>query len=261
MGRVVPDSSAWWRRAGRWVQPSPGHSRPASRVPWDWTDFAIFMVAVYLLATSLLGEIAGSDALRSFGHSVLGGLPSSEQRALESLTQTVGVYAIWLAGVLVLALGRRHARMRDLGWRMPRLRWLPVAVAAAVAALAILTGMLNGIHLIFPHATNGQVPEVQKEYRTYVGIAIPAVSVVAPIVEETFFRGFVYGWMRRRLNVPAAAVLSGCFFALLHFQGVIFLPLAVLGIGLALLYEYSGSLLPGMVVHGLFNLVEIFFIV
>ena len=261
MGRVAQGSSDRVRRAARWVRPSPGRGRPASRVPWDWTDIVVFLLVFYLVGTSLVDTVASSAALHSFGRQVLGGLPGPERAAVDSLTQTVAVYAVWLAGVLLLALGRRQARMRDLGWRMPRPYWVPLAIAAAVAALAILTGILDGIHLLFPHATNGQVPEVQREYRTYVGIAIPAVSVVAPVVEETFFRGFVYGWMRRRLNVPTAAVLSGCFFALLHFQAVIFLPLAVLGVGLALLYEYSGSLLPGMIVHGLFNLVEIFFIV
>jgi len=88
------------------------------------------------------------------------------------------------------------------------------------------------------------------------------LSVEVPLAEETFFRGFVYGWMRRQLNVPAAAVLSGCFFAAAHVgwgtssEEILFLPLALLGILLALLYEYSRSLLPGAVVHGIFNLVE-----
>ena len=71
-----------------------------------------------------------------------------------------------------------------------------------------------------------------------------------------------YGWMRRRLNVPAASALSGCFFAAAHVgwgtssEEILFLPLALLGILLALLYEYSRSLLPGAIVHGIFNLVE-----
>jgi len=85
--------------------------------------------------------------------------------------------------------------------------------------------------------------------------------VEVPLAEETFFRGFVYGWMRRHLNVPAAAVLSGCFFAAAHVgwgtstEEILFLPLALLGCS----WHSSMSTrltAPGAIVHGLFNLVE-----
>jgi membrane protease YdiL (CAAX protease family) len=171
------------------------------------------------------------------------------------------VYAFAMAVVAILVLGRRRASPRDLGWRMPRVRWIPIAVVSSLAALVVLTWLLN-VEAGLVHVQNAQVSTVQGEYGRQVGIALLLLSVVVPLAEETFFRGFVYGWMRRHLNVPAAAVLSGCFFAAAHVgwgtssEEILFLPLALLGVLLALLYEYSGSLLPGAIVHGIFNLVE-----
>jgi len=257
---VVQDAPDRFARAATRLRIAPGRGRPAATVPWDWSDIGLFLV-IYVLGSSLIASIGTSPPVESFGRNLLRGLSPSQQSAVGSLTLQTAVYAVALAIVLILVIGRRHARTADLGWRLPRLIWLPLAAVSAGVALVLLTGILEVIHLVLPSATNGQIPEVQSEYGNNLALAIPAVSVVAPIVEETFFRGFVYGWMRRRLNVPAAAVLSGCFFALVHFQPVIFVPLAVLGAGLALLYEYSGSLLPGMIVHGLFNLVEIINIV
>lgn len=244
------------RRAAVSLRPRPQHGRPAWSVPWDLGDVLLFLV-LYVAGSVLIGVIAAAPVWHSLGEHLMAGASAAERRAAGSLALQAGVYAMALAVILALVLGRRHGRIGDLGWRIPRLVWIPVAVLAAACALVLLTLIADAIQALFPHAQNGQVPQVQGEYGHSLAFAIPAVSVVAPIVEETFFRGFVYGWMRGHLNVPAAAVLSGCFFALVHFQPVIFIPLAVLGVGLALLYEYSGSLLPGMIVHALFNLVEV----
>jgi membrane protease YdiL (CAAX protease family) len=163
-------------------------------------------------------------------------------------------------------MGRRHAGLGTLGWRLPRLRWLPVAVVAAVLSLLFLGALFDALQSL-TQIQNAQVGAIQQEYGHDLALAILAVSVVAPMAEETFFRGFVYGWMRRRLGVPAAAALSGCVFAAAHVsygtqsELLLFLPLALLGVVLALLYEYSGSLLPGMGVHACFNLVNVIQIV
>jgi hypothetical protein len=242
--------------AATWLLPTPGRSRPARPVPWDWTDVALFF-ALFLTGLVVVDGILLDPPVVRFGRSLISGASAQEQTAIGSLLLETVFYLLGIAVVLGLVVVRRRARLAELGWRVPRPGWLVLAIPAAAAAYVLITVIGDLTQMLFPSAQNGQVPEVQGEYGNFVGLAIPAVSVVAPIVEETFFRGFVYGWLRHHLNVPAAAVLSGCFFALVHFQPVIFVPLAVLGAGLALLYEYSGSLLPGIVVHGLFNLVEI----
>lgn len=79
-------------------------------------------------------------------------------------------------------------------------------------------------------------------------------AVLAPIVEETMFRGLLYSALRRRFGVGGAAALSAAVFAAVHptLPGG-FLPIWCLGVALALVYERRGSLLPGMVLHGIHN--------
>lgn len=78
-----------------------------------------------------------------------------------------------------------------------------------------------------------------------------ALCVSAPVVEEIFFRGFLYRSLRNRVPVLPAAVIIGVVFGLGHTQ----YPLlerpqqAVFGIIACLLYERSGSLLPGIALH------------
>jgi membrane protease YdiL (CAAX protease family) len=82
-----------------------------------------------------------------------------------------------------------------------------------------------------------------------------ALCLSAPIVEETFFRGFLYRSLRNRLPVLPAALIVGVVFGLGHTQ----YPLlerpqqAVFGIIACLLYERSGSLLPGIALHMLID--------
>jgi membrane protease YdiL (CAAX protease family) len=85
--------------------------------------------------------------------------------------------------------------------------------------------------------------------------------VVAPLVEETMFRGVLYRHLREatgRLR-PAAAVLASAavvsvLFAAIHPQGLLFIPvLGALSFVFCLAREWRGSLLAPMVAHGLNN--------
>ena len=76
--------------------------------------------------------------------------------------------------------------------------------------------------------------------------------VVAPIVEETFFRGFTYPLLKNYIGKGGAMFIVSAFFAILH--GVhVFLPIFILGYFLVYLYEKTGSLIPSILVHSIHN--------
>lgn len=88
-----------------------------------------------------------------------------------------------------------------------------------------------------------------------VGIFVLA-CVAAPVIEEIFFRGVLFTGIRQRWGSLPAIVLSSIIFAILHPQVPLgFLPLTMLGIVFAVLREVRGSIVPGMVAHGVNNLV------
>jgi membrane protease YdiL (CAAX protease family) len=87
-------------------------------------------------------------------------------------------------------------------------------------------------------------------------------SVLAPLVEETMFRGALYRHLRnateRRMGRAGSflisAVVVSFIFAVIHPQGVLAVPaLMALAFGLTILREWRGSLLPSMMVHGIHN--------
>lgn len=77
--------------------------------------------------------------------------------------------------------------------------------------------------------------------------------VVAPLSEEIFFRGFLYGVVKRFTDRWFAAIFSALVFAAVHHHVGSLVPLFLLAIGFALAYETTGCLLVPVFMHALFN--------
>jgi len=73
--------------------------------------------------------------------------------------------------------------------------------------------------------------------------------VIAPLVEEIFFRGFVFGGLRKRYGWRKAALASSALFAAIHLQLTAIVPIFVLGYIFAYLYHRSGSIWPAVLMH------------
>jgi len=87
-------------------------------------------------------------------------------------------------------------------------------------------------------------------------VVIGLVTVIAPLGEELFFRGFFYGALRNWRGPVLAAILTGAVFGGVHVGSSpvgYLVPLAFFGIGLCLLYEWTGSLYPPIALHALNN--------
>jgi len=85
------------------------------------------------------------------------------------------------------------------------------------------------------------------------GLFFLIAGLIAPISEEIFFRGILYGYLRR-WGIVLALIVTTVIFVMLHaVQGF---PLAQLvgGIVFALAYEASGKLLVPITIHVLGNL-------
>ena len=86
------------------------------------------------------------------------------------------------------------------------------------------------------------------------------VTIIGPIAEELFFRGFAYPVFRKKIGVRNAILVVSFIFAMLHMNIVSFFPILALGILLAYLYEKTGSIIPSIAVHIIHNSAVIFFV-
>jgi membrane protease YdiL (CAAX protease family) len=80
------------------------------------------------------------------------------------------------------------------------------------------------------------------------------LCVTPPIFEEIAFRGILLEAMRESFGARSAAVVVAVLFSILHVAILSFVPLAGLGVLLAVLRLRSASLWPAVVAHALYNL-------
>lgn len=78
-------------------------------------------------------------------------------------------------------------------------------------------------------------------------------AVLAPIVEEIFFRGFLFQGFRQKYGWVTAALLSSAIFAAAHLDLVALIPTFILGCLLAYVYHRSNSVWPAVILHVLVN--------
>jgi membrane protease YdiL (CAAX protease family) len=78
-------------------------------------------------------------------------------------------------------------------------------------------------------------------------------AIVAPVVEEIFFRGFVFAGLRPQYGWQRAAVISSALFSVIHLIPTAVIPIFILGYIFAYLYQRSGSIWPAIVMHAATN--------
>ena len=115
----------------------------------------------------------------------------------------------------------------------------------------VLGTLLNP--LLHPGEEQGLVPERWRpEDAAPFAANLGLTALAVPVVEELTFRGAGYSLLARYGRV-AAIVGTGILFGIAHGL-VLALPILVaFGIGLAWLRSRSGSVFPGMILHGTFN--------
>ena len=85
------------------------------------------------------------------------------------------------------------------------------------------------------------------------------LAFVAPLTEELFFRGFVFGVLREKIGVAGGALATGVVFGLVHVTGSPIETvgvLVILGVLLCLLFARTGSLLPCIALHATNNAIS-----
>jgi hypothetical protein len=78
-------------------------------------------------------------------------------------------------------------------------------------------------------------------------------AVLAPLVEEIFFRGFLFQGFRARYGWVPSMLLSSAIFGIAHLDPASLIPTFILGNLLAYLYHRTNSIWPGAILHVLIN--------
>jgi membrane protease YdiL (CAAX protease family) len=218
---------------------------PRRRPDWPaWYAPAGFVLAAGL---TLLGGVAVAGATTAVGvrdRTVLG--------VLQTLVQDAALVAC------AVGLAAQTARPRLWHFGLGRAPLGPLLRAGVLGYLAYLAaGQLYAL-AFDPEGEQRIVQQLGADdsMASFVAIGL-LVIVVAPVVEELFFRGFFFRALRNRLSFPVAALVDGLVFGVVHFTGsetLSILPVFVmLGFVFCWVVERTGSLYPTIAMHAFNN--------
>jgi len=215
--QTAADSPAEGALAAEQVPEPAGRPVPEDlRVPWDWLDLLLFL-AFAAGATIVFGAILALGL--SLFHET-----SAQMQKSQGLMSLLNVGAqvvldLCLLGFLVVQM---RVRFRSPFWRT--IGWRPLQTQAASRSMAYLNLVLGGLLLgmvtsvaeaAFPPKHPLPVQTFLQDPRTALLFMLTAVAI-APLVEETLFRGYLYPVIARSFGVGAGVVATGVLFGLLH---------------------------------------------
>jgi membrane protease YdiL (CAAX protease family) len=228
--------------------------------PWRLWAAPVAVVAGFVVAEILTTIVYGIGAAN-------GASTSDPTPAMEIVGSIVFDLGFIVAAVVVAAFaggaGVRWPRAADFGFRRVSRRTALGTVIGAAVVYYVLTDLYA---LVFDLHANDTLPKSFGLATSHWAVAGTAafVCVVAPMCEETFFRGLLFGALRklpvaargRDLGPWIAAVIVGILFGLAHTGSAnpeYLVPLGFLGFLLCLVRWRTRSLYPGMALHSANN--------
>ena len=236
-------------------EPPAAGARLDDEPPWPaWT-------APAAVAAGFVLGFVGAVCVALFG--AVGGASLNHPTPAVSLISDLVFDLAFVAAALYFSRLRSRPRPADFGFRPVR----PLVAVGWVLLAGIGYYVVTAIYasVVRLHGQDRLPSElgVSKSTVALVGATI-FVCVIAPIAEEFFFRGFIFGALRRLRIVIAgrylgpwvAAVLTGILFGLAHTGSAnpqFLIPLGLLGFTLCLLRWRTRSLYPCMALHSVNN--------
>lgn len=168
-------------------------------------------------------------------------------------------FLVFGGGAFLIAIRSGKIGRAELGIAPPRWRWVWLLLAAGVT-IVLLPGRI-AIAAIAQWLFGG-LDAMQNRMDLFAGelswarflVTLVGAGIIAPISEELFFRGFFYTALRGHTSMWLAVLISSIVFAAGHYDaaGVVASSL-IMGLALALVYEYTRSLWVAIAVHAFNN--------
>lgn len=159
-------------------------------------------------------------------------------------------------GTCLLLLLRLWPRLRlaELGFSVPPAPRLGLLVGVALWGVSIAIANLQAVALGAHPQTLVVAVAAHRGLEAFV-LDMVSGAIVVPFVEELFFRAVIFTLLRQRMRLAYAAVISSAIFAVGHDVGS-WIPVFVLGVGLAVLYDRRHSLWTNALAHGAVNAIS-----
>ena len=199
--------SAPFAATGPIAGPAPMGRPPVENPVWSGWD--VLLIVGLTLVTMLVLQLVVLIAAQVFIYPGLN-LGEVAQKPILLLVSQLLIYIAVAFCMIALVEGKYHVPFgRAIRWNWPRSRWKLLALGAAMLlALSLLQNLL-------PMPKDTPFEHLFDRPRDAYLLSIIAVSI-GPLMEELFFRGFMYPVLARRMGVIWGILLTALPFGLIH---------------------------------------------
>ncbi|MDO8615861.1 MAG: CPBP family intramembrane metalloprotease, partial [Dehalococcoidia bacterium] len=233
------------------IEQIAGPPDSGGRTPWGYADMAM-AIGIIIGGTILLAlPVAAVAAVIAGGSDI-----DNDKAALAVLLGANLLLELFLLVAVALFTVRKYkVSWAAVGLRLPERGgwWLPLAMLGG--ALMVIWVYFAVIAALGAEPSSNIPDEAFDSVPLIVLVGILSLAL-APVMEETFFRGFLFGGLRGRWGFFFAALSTGFLFALAHVDPLVYIPFTAVGMIFAWGYVYSGSILASMIAHLLFNAIS-----
>jgi len=129
-----------------------------------------------------------------------------------------------------------------------------MAVGFILLAVSIFSEKIYTTMLFITPTDHPLIVQVENA-TTWQQLMVPLflAGILAPLTEEIFYRLFTFLPMKERWGFWGGAIASSMVFAFMHFSAYWFGEMIVVGVGLAFVYYWTGSLISAMIAHSIIN--------
>jgi hypothetical protein len=158
---------------------------------------------------------------------------------------------IYILPIVLIFLWRR-IHWKYLGFGKFTLNVMGIGCGLLIGGYAIIIVHNALLYAFGIEAQGDQIFDIFDQLESPIWFFITG-AVIAPIVEEIFFRGFLFQGFRQKYGWMPALFLSSAIFGAAHLDPVSLIPTFVLGCVLAYVYHRSNSVWPGILFHAAIN--------
>ncbi len=165
------------------------------------------------------------------------------------LLATVATPALMMAAMLT------SNPLKTLKLRGCHPKWIALGVLLPIVLQPLSIELLTRLHWFFPPLPPGmdRIMKSMSSHDLPLWLPLLAFAVAPAICEELAFRGFILSGLQRTQRYRLAAVMSSIAFGIVHMIPQQVFNATLLGLVLAALALRSGSLIPGVIFHLIFN--------
>ncbi|GAB3070506.1 type II CAAX endopeptidase family protein [Salinicoccus sesuvii] len=211
---------------------------------WKWRDLIYMLLLILVLVPIFIETVLFNYLLNVFQNELYAG-------TLNGLIMAI----IFTTALYFIVLKPKDQSWKTVGLKTFPLKQWKLIVVWTFTLIVVSIALVTVMSFVGIGTANSKTESLQSQM-TFLNFTIGFISaaIISPIYEEIFYRGFLYRFFNSRYGILSGMMISSTIFTIVHIPTFNTLPVNfVSGLVFSWVYQKTGSIIPSILIHGIFN--------